>query len=387
MAFHNETLHTLIGRVKDAKPMIDYDKARQFLNDAVRHTISRRSYWADLSFQGIVSVPNAHETGTVTLTRGSAAVVGTGTAWPVSDVANTTLATDVDGDGYQEVQLADMTGIVDDVILLVDAGTGQEEAVPVGRVKETTLLAKFTKPHDSGATVQVSSLAGLQFRLGSGHPIFTVLGVTSTTGLLLDKAWGGASAIGSLYMILKMYHTMSASLRNLELVVDQRQGTPLDSKILTQKILATRDPQRMAVGDPQSFIPFTISPGKNPQYELYPAPHTERQISWLGTQNWPEMVDSDDVPPPFIDPVLFVKRAQAEALRLNMTNGAVKDPWYDPRMAEIREREYERMLEVNMQDDENRHAADFQLNAHNMMYGGAGMAYAQSHLTPDEAWF
>lgn len=384
MPLHSDTLHTMMGRLKQVKPNAGAEAIKTWLNDAVRDTINRRTYWADLGYRGVISIPDAYATGTIATTRGSAVVAGSGTLWAIGDIVNTTMVDSVAGGTYEDVALASMAGIAEDLILTVDAGNPQQEMVPITRVNSDTITALFRNPHNAGTTVSVSSLAGLQLRTGSSYPIFTVLGVTSATELLIDNQWGGPALAGVAYQIIKMYTSLVSNIRRLDFAVDQRQGNPIDVTRLTQSILQVIDPQRSNTSsDPASLVPMSPSPSGNQQWEIWPASTSSRQLPYLCSRQWPLMENLSDVPPPFLDPVLFVRKAMAEALRTKIPVGPKKeDPWYDLKAADVRERDYEQLLATAMNNDEDRHTHDYQINVRSMM-GMMSGTWNQSHVGID----
>ena len=74
---------SMIGEILGWNPDIDPLVAGRMLNNSYRRIIDYRS-WYGLMIKGLVTVPNAYTTGTVSVTNGSATVTGTGTAWTVS---------------------------------------------------------------------------------------------------------------------------------------------------------------------------------------------------------------------------------------------------------------------------------------------------------------
>lgn len=368
MALHNEQLYTLIQRVKAAKQSAGPEQCRQWLNDGVRNVIDRRAFWTDLMARSVISVPDVYATGTIITATGSTLVTGTATAWPTTDLVNTFLQTDITERGFAEVQLADMTNVIEDSVLLLDQGTGTEEACPVIRVGQDSISIKVMKAHNAGATVRMSSMVGRQFRPGMNYPIFTILAVPTATTLILDNPWGGPALASVGYQILKMYYSLGDSkIRRLLCAVDQRQGIPLQCRV-QQGTVNVRDPQRSSTGDPILVADFTPSICGNTQVEIWPAPTSARQISYLCTKQWPEMIEMTDQPPPFLNPVMFVKYAQAEGLNTKINK---EDAWFDPKLAQVRLAEFEALYETAANADEERSIQEWHAAVGSMLgFGG-----------------
>lgn len=77
------TLGNMLGRVTQWNPDAPVTEVRKWINDTYRSIIDQRN-WNGLKIRGQVTVPNIYSTGQVTLTLGSQAVVGVGTAWDSS---------------------------------------------------------------------------------------------------------------------------------------------------------------------------------------------------------------------------------------------------------------------------------------------------------------
>jgi hypothetical protein len=376
MPLSNETLYTMMGRVRNTKPNAKAEQIRTWINDAIRDVINTRTYWADLNVRGIISIPAAYATGVIGTQTGSNLVLGGGTTFfPISDVVNTSLTDDVTETGYFEVPLGNMQNVQEDGVLLVDAGSPSQEAVPILRVTATTFTGKFQFTHNAGAPVTESSLTGLQFRAGYNYPIFTVLAVIDQNTLLLDNQWGGPPLNAAPYQIVKMYVTISSKLRKMLDAVDQEQGWPLDLTTYTWQLLNSIDPQRSDTSDPRTLVPYSPSYAGNQQWEIWPASATPRQIAILYTKQWPELVDPTDIPPNFLEPTIFTNLAASTALATKLT---AKDEWYDPRAADRLEKMAAGQLTSAMNNDEDRQVRDYQ-NLRNSLFPGTSYNWLQNH--------
>lgn len=372
---HNENLYTMIGRVQDIRPAYGEERYRTAINDAIRQVINKRNYWSDLRKSGIIAVPDQVKDGTISTVSGQDVVIGTATNWPILDVVNTTLATPVDGAGFDRVALASTIGVTQDSVLLFDAGTPSQEAVAVQRITGATIVARFKFSHAIGCTVTQSSLVGRQFRTGYNYPIFSVTGVVDGQTLLIDNPWGGPNLTNVAYYILKMYFTIDPQLRQLITVVDQRQGIPLMTN-KTQQELNWGDPQRTDNSDPQWFVSLSPNASGSMLYEIWPAPVSARQIAYLATLQWPALEDPEDVPPPFLEPTLFTDMAAARALNTRLS---AKDDFFDPKLARIFELAAQEKLDFAIASDETRAVEDYQLQLRSLLMPNGGADFWRQH--------
>lgn len=335
MAIYPDTLSTMVGRVQQIKPNARPEQCRQWLNDRVREAIDARPFWSDMMRNGIISIPNPYDTGTVSVNYQSNLMIGSGTGWPVSDLVNTTLLTGVSAIGYQWVTPVSMAGITGDTLLLVDAGTPSQEVVSVVQVGQTSFLAQFQFTHNgtqgnpvpsTAATVTCSSLTQLQIQMASYQPIFTVNAVVSPTEIIMDQVFGGPSVAAIDYSILKIYCTMPSDFKDFLSVKDPVQGIPIEFHV-SQRQIDSIDPQRSSSGEPQCLVDRIPDSNGNMQYEIYPTSVSARQLPYIYCAQWPEMKKPSDKPPWFINPSVFVYGATADAL---MTRLGKSDEYYDP---------------------------------------------------------
>jgi hypothetical protein len=373
MAFTSENLYSMIGRVQAVRPSLGRERYRQYINDAIRWVINKRPYWVDLRKSGIVSVPNQTITGTISIATGSKQVVGVGTGWPTNDIVNTTLAEPVTAPGgFSEVQLTSVLGLQPDGVLYIDGGTPSAEAVPINLIKGNSVVGLFQFAHNAGATAVQSSLVGQQLRTGYQYPVFTILAVPTPTTLLIDSPWGGLPLVGVNYYIMGMYYSILASsnnanIRKIVAAVDQQQGIPLDTD-MTQEELDIRDPQRSDNSDPIAFASRGPSAAGFMQWEIYPGPTSQRQIAFLASLQWPEMITDDSLPPPFLEPTIFTNMAASKALS---TRTSKDDPFFDPRLAKDYERWAKEDLIAAINADETLAIQDYK-NQYASLLGGPG---------------
>lgn len=341
MAVYSDNLASMTGRVRQVKPNAQVTQIRGAINDRIRYIIDSQVFWADLLASSVLSMPDAYIAGTVALTNGSKTVTGSGTAWPVTDVTNTTIAAGVPEFGVATVAPVAMTGIQVDSFLYIDAGTAPE-AVAVLEVGRTTFKANFQKRHAANCTVTQSRLAGQQLAMGATEPIYTIRAVHSATELEIDQQWGITAMSGSAYQILKCYFTIAPDMKDIVALWDPTQGRPMAFH-KSQDYLNYRDPQRTATGSPLVLADFIPTEAGTMQYELWPHQTISYQIPVLYCKQWPELKNPTDMPPWFINPSIIIAGATADALRIrNQQIGSdAGDVFFDPKTAQIYESQFQ----------------------------------------------
>lgn len=323
------TLRDMVGHVRAQKPNADPNLIRDYINQAIRHTLDLKVCWAGTLRQGFIQVPAAYTTGTLALTAGSATATGTNTAWPVNDKVGTTVTAAVSETGLQWVTPGSMTGIDVDTMLYVDAA-GNAEILPVLEVGTSKIRMDFKKTHSGSFTLTASSLAGRQIRLGMNHPTYSIRAVASATSLILEQEWAGVNYSSGPYSIVKMYYTLTPEMKALLFVVDPVQPMMLRSHYHPQA-MSYQDPQRSQSGPPMFFVDYVPNEAGNMQYELYPPQTAARHlVYWYGKQ-WPDLRADGDRPPWFINPNVFLWYALAQVF---LDKREAKDPFYDPTKAQ-----------------------------------------------------
>ncbi len=374
------TLGEMRGFVRRLKPNVDPNTIRDFLNQRVRSALDSDIIWAGLLKRGTIQIPAAYNTGSITLTSGSAAVTGTDTAWGYADAVNTTLSAAVTETGLQWVTPASMTGIDVDTMLVVDTG-GSRELVAVVETDSTRFRANFRKAHSASATLTASALVGRQLKMGLNYPIYTVRAVYSATSMELDNPWAGTTLTGSSYTILKAYYTLAPNIKHLVTVVDQMQAIALKTHY-PQTALNVEDPQRAASGWPYLMSDIGRNEAGNMQYEIYPHQTSPRHLGYIYVEQWPDMEEDGDQPPPFINPNVFLWGAASMALRTKVSE---KDVYYDPASANFYEQKS--LMELQLAISANQSKAQTWLGSEvERMMGGRGGLWYQSHaVTAGEA--
>lgn len=339
---YTTSLGELVGRMRAVKPNLPATVAQDFINDRIRLIIDRQPQWSGNFEETILYIPPIYNTGTISFTQNSATITGGGTAWPVSDVVNTTIPTGVIRPGFQSVTPASMDGITADSYLYVDAG-GTPEVVSVIYVGPTSFTANFDYAHSASCTVTSSSFAGRQVRCGNTFPIFTIEAIVSPTQAIMDMQWKATARSSIGYTIRQMYYTIAPDVKMLSAVVDQAQGIPplrLDVPITEINRI---DPQRVSMGYPQMLANRGTNANGNMQWEIWPSPYEERQLRVFYFAQPPKLTTEGDRVPYFMNPTVLFYGAMADALR---TKIGPDDAFYDPRGS----RDYEQKFEAGYLD-------------------------------------
>ena len=379
MPQYNATLQSMQSRIMMQRPGIDRNLVQQLLNERMRQALDRKPDWSGLLRRTILSIPNAYTQGTITVTTGSANVTGSGTAWPVSDVVNTTITEQIKAAGTFWVTPASMAGLTRDTLLYVDSG-GTPEVVPVLDILNGHIQCPFAYTHNAGATATASSLTSLQVRVNSISPIFTINAITSPTTLILDNPWGAASSSGMSYQALLIYTTFGANVKELVVVTDPVQQVLLRLQV-SQEELNQYDVNRTATDSPQCIANLGPNLSGNMLYEVYPPQSSGWQLNVLYHQQWPEMRLPQDQPPPFLNSNVLVMGAMADAFRTPCPRPPdFKDPFFNMENASEYERRFDQAMIEAMNAEESKYQRAFQWNF-SQMFGGAsaGASFLQSH--------
>lgn len=386
MPQYNDTLATMVARVLQAKPNAQQSEVVRQINARIRQVIDSRIYWSDLVTTRVIGFPAPYATGTVSTTYNSTTVTGSATAWPISDVVNTTSSTAVNDIGYTQITPASMTGIAVDTLLYCDSGGSNPETVAVVQVTPTTFWAQFQFTHSASFTMTSSSLAGQQLDVGETYPVFTVMSVQTATSLTVDQPFGATGISAQPYQIIKMYVTIDPNLKVILDCVDQLVGRQLEIYVPQQTVNLT-DPQRAQNNsDPLAVVQRSASPSGTMLYEIWPAPGTSRQLWFLVGLQWPELKMPNDRPPSFIDPNIFVTGAIADSLRIkNIRLATDQDPFWNPELA----MQYEQMFRIRLQEcvnaDEAKAQQAFKHEWQNILAAG-GANYWKQHDPDLTAW-
>ncbi len=346
MPYYSDTLESLRNQILLRKPNVSAELATEALNRKMRLVLNMRPYWTGLLSRKILYLPAEYTTGTVSVTKDSSTVTGSATNWPVNDLVNTTTG-DISRPGIHRVTPASMENIEKGTVLYVDSAGSNPETVAVVETTANNFIAKFDYAHSGTVTLEASSLAGRQFRLDESAPVYTILAVKSATELILDAPWKESSRSGSAYHIRGILHYISPNIRDIVAAVDRFQGYPLGIQ-REQGYLDHIDYQRRSTGAPRLLTVAEPHPlTRLMRYEVWPSPVNERQIEVLIVDNWADMKNKGDRPPPFMDASVLVAGALAEIMITKVPDRASggNDPFYDP----IAAREYKQEFLAGLQ--------------------------------------
>lgn len=102
-------------------------------------------------------------------------------------------------------------------------------------------------------TSWTSNLTGLQFRLGTSSPVYTILSVDSPTQITLDAAFGYQTSTNVGYQIYQAYFTPPSDFLTFMTIVDPRLNWQLHLNA-TQSEINQYDAQRAYVGTTYAFV-------------------------------------------------------------------------------------------------------------------------------------
>lgn len=123
----------------------------------------------------------------------------------------------------------------------------------------------------TSAALFLAADVGRQFRIGSGET-FTILSLTSTSAIELDRPYSGTTAVGTTASILDAYVTVPADFARFDTIVDLIQQRRLPWWT-SQDELNGYDPMRLNSGMPLLLSPITPDPlTQRARFEWWPRP-------------------------------------------------------------------------------------------------------------------
>lgn len=373
------TANQLVSRICKQRQGLDRSLALDFLNERIRTVLDRRPYWSGTLKRTVISIPNQYTTGTITTTVGSPIIQGSATAWPVNDVVNTVIEEPVQAQGVMWVTPASLAGITLDTVMYIDSGGTYPEICPVIDILAGRIKLNFQYPHNAGATATASSLNGLQLRLNSTNPVFTVLAVTSPTTLTLDTPWGAATQSGGGYQILLMYTVIADDVKELINATDPFQQIALRLHV-QQEELNGYDPNRTATNSPTCLADLGPNANGSMVYEIYPPQSFQYQLYVQYNCQWPDMRLPTDMPPPFIQSGTYIYGALADAFRTWCGRPpGNSDPGYSLENSAMYEQMFEKAVIDSMAADESLAQKAFSYDWGRVFGFGLGAAWEQCH--------
>ncbi len=281
-----DTYSSLHNKVKLRAPGVSSLLARDWISHAFRRVAERRM-WSWLIKPGQMIFPAVYTDGTVAVTHGSTAVVGTGTA--------------------------------------------------------------FT-----------AAMEGLQFRVGSQDPIYTLVTRTDGTNIVLDQVWGGSTDGTASFQIFRGYHTVPSDFHSFISVWDPRFNWQLNLDV-TQEELNRYDAQRANEAS-SSYAVVNHSYGTIddlgadvtpplPRYEIWPHQKSEYVYPYLYEVRATDLEDSGAVLPRYIRGDLLLEMALGDAARWPGVEGK-PNTYHNLKLADFHDTRSEFMIRrMELQDD------------------------------------
>ena len=165
--------------------------------------------------------------------------------------------------------------------------------------RSVTASFTFGSASVTSAAAFLSTDAGRQIRVGR-LPVYTIISVTSTSLLTLDRAYTEVDAANTTATIQDCYATMPADFRRFLAVYD-RYYQRIIPFWLSEDQLAVADPGRL-ISDQgprylvaQKYSPATATAGQV-RYEYWPAPTAVRSYPYLYIRKAEQLADTDPLP-------------------------------------------------------------------------------------------
>lgn len=342
----------MVDNVLEDYPLYEPSVAKRRINDHLRDLISRRP-WSGTTKRGILDIPDAYTTGTVSVSNNTSTVTGSSTVWPTNDKVNTTLSAAVIEENYQEATPDSMNGISPGVWLLLDPTGPNEEAVFVIATTGTTFTAKFTSAHLAGETVARSSLAGQQIKVAYANSlIYTVIGVPSATSILIDLPWASASAASQTYTISPVYVSFGHDCKQLLTVVNMQSHIQLTTHY-PKDYLDIVDSHRSATQSTHMCVFHETDPSGAPLWELYPRPTSKTEFAYFYSRQVDPLENDYDSLPNGIRSDVVVKLVRSDAARWPKHRTLDSGVYYDPGVGRQYLEEGEVAIQRMIIDDDN----------------------------------
>lgn len=365
----------IVDAVLKKFPLYDANQAKQDVNDNLRVLVARRP-WSGLVRQGILSVPAAYSTGTVTATLGSNVVTGSSTVWLFDDLVNTTLSTATLESGIVDMTPASMTGIIPGRWVVIDGGAAGEEAVYVisTDTEAGTFRARTSRTHAAAVTIKAGSHAGRQFRTGSSSPLITAAGFTSATRMLLDRPFPSSTVTGVTYELTKAWVSLGMDVKEILTMVNLERHYQFD--VFTPKTaIDAIDPRRNQSGMPWRCVFHETDPAGAPLYELWPRPTSAAAYPYFYIRAWEPLSHDNDIIPNGIRSDVLVKMGRAEAARWPGHKNLEGGIYYDPRLATELLNETERDIAYMKNEDDSTAIMQLVYQYRRFRFGGGGQEH------------
>jgi len=229
--------------------------------------------------------------------------------------------------------------------------------VPAVYLTGTVTVVRESDTVTGAGTAWTAAMVDRQFKLGS-NPIYTITAVdVGAQTLVLDQAWGGSTAVGSVYEIYSCYFVVPTDFHALVSVFDPKLNWRLYTQF-TQQELNTWDSQRAMRGQSYmvSALDYYTPSGTTiplPRYELYPHQTAEYVYPFMYETRPTDLQDSGATLPRYVRGDLLLEMALAEAARWPGPSDERKNPYYSVQLASMHDKRAEFMImEMERRDDD-----------------------------------
>lgn len=253
-------------------------------------------------------------------------------------------------------------------------------AVPQVYTTGTTTFV-YGSPNVVGSgTLWDQTFVGRQIRAGFSTGWYNIQSVQDATHLTLDLPWGNISATSG-YQICKTWVSLGPNLKMILEMLNQRQGWRLYTN-WPQSVLNQYDVWRTTTGWTFAAVPKEPTADGQPQFELYPSPTFQQAFPFLAYRQPPDFKNDGDFPLTFIRSDIIVAGALKDALLFRGKNSK----YYDPQVAEQKEREFNSEIEKLKMVDDNQYPKDFGFDS-GAPFSQMGAQWLQSHAGAPGEYF
>lgn len=221
------------------------------------------------------------------------------------------------------------------------------------------------------------SMVGMQIRAGYTTGWYNISAVDPTHQVItIDLPWGNQNSTSG-YQIVQTWVSLGPNVKLVLEMVNQRQGWKLATN-LPQAALNEWDTWRTTTGWTQILANKEPNSAGWPMYELWPAPTFQQTFPFLAYTQPQDMVSDGDFPMTFIRSDIIILAAIKDVLLFRGKTSR----YYDPTVAQQKEKEYHFEIEKMKMNDDGNYPKDWQFNYKNFPMSQYGSNYMQSHEAP-----
>lgn len=230
-------------------------------------------------------------------------------------------------------------------------------------------------------TAWTTGMIGSQIRIGFNTGWYNIVNVDPTHQVItVDLPWGNANAVGG-YQIVQTWVTLGPNIKMVLDMVNQRQGWRLGINI-PQQALNQWDTWRTTTGWTQILANKEPNAAGWPMFELWPAPTFQQTFPFLAYTQPPDMVSDGDFPLTFIRSDIVILGAIKDALIYKGRGSR----YYDPQVAQAKEREFAMEIEKLKLNDDNQYQKDLSWKYSEWPQSQYGSLFSQSHDVGMAGW-